>query len=91
MIELNAIFVSPLFDLVNLTNFADDNFILEFDSKINNLIVNMEKKLEMITKWLKDSGLKVNENKTEICVFTEMIPRKLTLFFKVKQLLLHPQ
>ena len=66
---LYAIFVSPLFDLANLTNFADDNFILEFNSKINDLITNMEQKLEMITKWLKDSGLKVNENKTEICLF----------------------
>ena len=66
---LYAIFVSPLFDLANLTNFADDNFILEFNSNINDLIPNMERKLEMITKWLKDSGLKVNENKTEICLF----------------------
>ena len=66
---LYAIFVSPLFDLANLTNFADDNFILEFNSKINDLITNMEQKLEMITKWLKDSSLKVNENKTELCLF----------------------
>ena len=66
---LYAIFVSPLFDLANLTNFADDNFILEFNSNINDLIPNMERKLEMITKWLKDSGLKVNENKTEVCLF----------------------
>ena len=29
----------------------------------------MERKLEMITKWLKDSGLKVNKSKTEICLF----------------------
>ena len=42
---LYAIFVSPLFDLANLTNFADDNFILEFNSNINDLIPNMERKL----------------------------------------------
>ena len=76
---LYAIFVSPLFDLVNLTNFADDNFILEFNSKINDLIINMEAKLEMITKWLKDSGLKVNENKTEICLFHRNDPQKITI------------
>ena len=29
----------------------------------------MEKSLEAITKWLKKSGLKVNENKTEVCLF----------------------
>ena len=29
----------------------------------------MEQRLEMITKWLKNSGLVVNEEKTEICLF----------------------
>ena len=29
----------------------------------------MEQKLEMITKWLKNSGLKVNENQTEVFLF----------------------
>ena len=66
---LYAIYVSLLFDLTSLTNFADDNFIIEFNSKVNILIIDMEKKLEMITKWLKESGLKVNENKTELCLF----------------------
>ena len=29
----------------------------------------MKTKLELITKWLKDSGLKVNKGKTEMCLF----------------------
>ena len=29
----------------------------------------MKTKLELITKWLRDSGLKVNEGKTEMCLF----------------------
>ena len=29
----------------------------------------MKKDLEAMTKWLKDSGLKVNESKTEVCLF----------------------
>ena len=29
----------------------------------------MRLKLEKITKWLRDSGLKVNESKTEMCLF----------------------
>ena len=29
----------------------------------------MKLALEMITKWLKDSGLKVNDVKTEACLF----------------------
>ena len=38
------------------------------------LITNLEKKLEMITKWLRDSGLTVNESKTEVCVFHKNDP-----------------
>ena len=33
------------------------------------LIENLERRLEMITKWLRGSGLVVNESKTEICLF----------------------
>ena len=76
---LYAIFVSPLFDLTQLTNFADDNFVIEFNSQINVLIENMEKTLEMITKWLKDSGLKVNENKTELCLFHRNDTQKISI------------
>ena len=32
-------------------------------------MIDPEKKLEMITKCIKDSGLVVNESKTEICLF----------------------
>ena len=39
------------------------------DRNLENLIANMERRLEMIVKWLKDSGLVVNEEKTEICLF----------------------
>ena len=66
---LYAIFVSPLFDLEKLTNYADDNFIIRWGKVLSELIVNMEKSLEAITKWLKKSGLKVNDNKTELCLF----------------------
>ena len=66
---LYAIYVSPLFDLTQLTNFADDNYYLEWNRDLTVLVENLEKKLEMITKWLKDSGLVVNEGKTELCLF----------------------
>jgi hypothetical protein len=29
----------------------------------------MEKTLEAITKWLKKSGMKVNDEKTKLCLF----------------------
>ena len=66
---LYAIFVSPLFDLTPITNFADDNFVVVWNNQISDVILNLERDLEMITKWLKDSGLKVNESKTETCLF----------------------
>ena len=53
---LYAIFVSPLFDLTQLTNFADDNYCIEWCTDLGLLIVNLERKLEMITKWLRGSG-----------------------------------
>ena len=33
------------------------------------LVENMGKKLELITKWLRCSGLVVNEKKPELCLF----------------------
>ena len=66
---LYAIYVSPLFDLQKMTNYADDNLIIRWNICLQSLIDDMEKDLEAITKWLKESGLKVNEIKTELCLF----------------------
>ena len=66
---LYAMFVSPLFDLAKMTKFADDNFIIRYCKVLSDLIDDMKQCLEMIIKWLKDSGLKVNDSKTEICLF----------------------
>ena len=69
MLYLYALFVSPLFELTTLTAFADDKQIMESNVSLAQLIVDMEQKLEMVMKWLRDSGLAVNEEKTEICLF----------------------
>ena len=66
---LYAIFVSPMFDLADLSAFADDTFIPMSNSSITKLITDMEKSIEAITKWLKQSGLIVNQEKTEACLF----------------------
>ena len=58
-----------MFDLTDIANFADDNFVIDFNLNVNDLVINMQKRLEMIVKWLKDSGLIVNERKTELCLF----------------------
>ena len=57
---LGTLYLTPLFDLTLLTNFADDNFIIKGNSE---LIENLQRNLEIITKWLKDAGLTFNDKK----------------------------
>jgi hypothetical protein len=64
---LYAIYVSPLFDICKITNFADDNCILKWSKNKNKVPESLTDTLITITKWLKVSGLKVNESKTELC------------------------
>ena len=66
---LYAMYVSPLLDLCKMTLFADDNYIIRFNSNLEALINDVKYSLEMIIKWLRDSGLKVNDAKTEACLF----------------------
>lgn len=66
---LYAIFVSPMFELEKLEAFADDNFIARISSNRERLIENMQRSLESLTKWLRQSGLVVNSEKTELCLF----------------------
>ena len=61
--------MSPLFEIEDLLAFADDTFIPRVGDSLTKLITDMEKSLEAITKWLRQSGLVVNRTKTEICVF----------------------
>jgi retron-type reverse transcriptase len=66
---LYDIFVSPLFDIKEFDAFADDTYIPRWISYIPMLMDDMKKSLKAITKWLKKSGLKVNQEKTELCLF----------------------
>ena len=66
---LYAIFVSPVFDQEELFAFADDTFILRMGTNISFAVEEMEVYLAAIIKWMKQSGLKINENKTEVCTF----------------------
>ena len=66
---LYAIFVSPLFDLVKLTLFAEDNYVLGWNRCLEVLIIDMQRTIESISKWLRQSGLKVNDSKAEVCLF----------------------
>ena len=52
-----------------MTKLGYDNFITKYFKFLPELIRDMKQCLEMIIKWLKDLGLKVNDSKTEICLF----------------------
>lgn len=52
-----------------MTNHAEDNFLVRWNKCLTKLINDMVKSLEAVVKWLKKSGLKVNESKAEVCLF----------------------
>ena len=58
-----------MFDLTPFFAFADDNHAMVSGPVLLTLIEDMQTKIEMMTKWLRSSGLTVNESKTEVCLF----------------------
>jgi hypothetical protein len=66
---LYALFIRPLYKITKFTTFADDNYVVKFNKEKKMALEELKKELEKIIKWLKDSGLKVNEKKTELCIF----------------------
>ena len=83
---LYAIYVPFLFDLQSLINFADYNLCVIWNRDLALLIDDLQKRLEMIVKWLKDSGLVVNESKMEICLFHNNDQPPITVFFLLLEL-----
>jgi hypothetical protein len=66
---LYALFIRPLYKITKVTTFADDNYVVKFNKDKKMALEELRKELEKIIKWLKGSGLKVNEKKTELCIF----------------------
>ena len=46
-----------------------DNQVITTAGNIENVKQDMKIKLEIMVKWLRNSGLVVNESKTELCLF----------------------
>ena len=70
-IRLILSIISPLFDLEDMSAFADDNYTVKWCTDLEILKINLETSLNNISTRLKDSGLKFNETKTEICLFSK--------------------
>ena len=66
---LFAIFVSPLWDIIEATSFADDNYIINEGRDVVDSLQKCKETTEQAILWFKKSGLCVNEQKTEVCVF----------------------
>ena len=66
---LYAIFISPLFNIENLTCFADDKYVLVENKEKSVVITHIQQKLKRVIEWLTKSGMKVNEAKTDLCLF----------------------
>ena len=58
-----------MFKVENLTCFADDKFPLGYGKSRQVVIDLMERKLSVIVSWLLNSGMEVNEQKTDLCLF----------------------
>ena len=52
-----------------MTLFADDNYVIQWNKCLALLIVDMQRTIESVTNLLRQSGLKVNGGKTEVCQF----------------------
>jgi len=66
---LFAIFIAPMFDIIKATSYADDSYLSEFDQSLGELKRKIQNSANKLTKWFKSSGLVVNEQKTEFCIF----------------------
>jgi hypothetical protein len=58
-----------LYNLEKLTTFADNNYVVGYHKEKDLALRELVERLVRILKWLKDSELKVNEKKTELCIF----------------------
>ncbi len=67
-----ALFIRPLYKITKATTFADDNYMVKFNKEKKMALEELKKELEKIIKWLKGSGLKVNEKRQSCAYFIEM-------------------
>ena len=70
----------PITDLI--FGIQHDISVIRWNKSLALLIVDMEKSLEAITKWLRKSGLKVIDEKTELCLFHRKNQHKTSITIK---------
>ena len=67
---LFAIYISPLEGVVTKPiTFADDNYLLDEHEDLTEVLSIAAENISKMTSWFTMNGLKVNQEKTELCVF----------------------
>ena len=67
---LLALFTSPLGDIMQgLISYADDNYLITSSANLECCIQTSQDNTSQMIKWLNDSGLMINMDKTVICIF----------------------
>jgi hypothetical protein len=64
-----SLFVSPMFGLNNIVAYADDTYTITSAKEKGKVITDVGDALTRISLWFRNSGLKVNKEKTEIVIF----------------------
>ena len=63
---LFSIFIRPIYNIEDLTTYADDNYLGAENRILLNAIDEIKRKITRVSDWLTNSGLKINEKKTDI-------------------------
>jgi hypothetical protein len=66
---LFSLFISPVYELEEMISYADDSYIIAGGETKEESKILLEATTNTVAAWLKDSGMKVNGEKTEIVVF----------------------
>jgi hypothetical protein len=66
------LFLKPLLEKTNSPAYADDSYHYGTSKTKKQALEILEKKLERAIEWIMKSGLKLNVNKTELCIFHRM-------------------
>ena len=83
---LFALFISPVYEIVNCFTYADDNYTIECGKDLDQTIGKVKMKSEILINWLKKSGMKVNSNKTEFCIFHRNDTQQITITIDNEQI-----
>jgi len=81
---LFSLFISPVYELEEMISYADDSYIIAGAKTKEESKILLEKSTNTVAAWLKDSGMKVNVEKTEIVVFykNDSTPIQITVLDK---------